>query len=47
LIIRHTTDGEEPSGTSTRYSEPVEISGTIRLKAFDRAGRSSRTVIID
>ena len=47
LTIRYTTGGEEPTRTSTLYNEPVEVSGTVKLKAFDRAGRSSRTVILE
>lgn len=47
LTIRYTTDGEEPSRTSTIYTEPVAVSGTVKLKAFDRAGRSSRTVTLE
>ncbi len=47
LTIRYTTDGEEPGRSATVYTEPVEVSGTVRLKAFDRAGRSSRTVVLE
>ncbi len=47
LTIRYTTDGEEPARTSAIYTEPVEVTGTVKLKAFDRAGRSSRTVTLE
>jgi hexosaminidase len=44
LIIRYTTDGSEPSETSPVYQGPVAITGTTKLKAFNGAGRGSRTV---
>ncbi len=47
LTIRYTTDGEEPTRTSAIYTEPVGVTGTVKLKAFDHAGRSSRTVTIE
>lgn len=47
LTIRYTTDGEEPSRISTVYSGPVEVSGAVRLKAFDKAGSSSRTTVVE
>ncbi len=46
-IISYKTDGEEPSRTSVIYSGPVEVSGTVRLKAFDKAGRLRRTVVVE
>lgn len=45
LAIRYTTDGSEPSIQSPVYSEPTEVSGEVKLKAFDKAGRSSRTIV--
>ena len=47
LIIRYTTDGTEPSVTSTQYNGPVEISGKVLLKSFDGAGKSSSTASVD
>ncbi len=47
LTIRYTTDGTEPTRTSTVYKEPVSISGKIKLKAFDAAGRGSLTMEIN
>lgn len=47
LQIRYTTDGSEPTGKSALYNEPVNVSGAIKLKSFDAAGRSSRTVTIN
>jgi hexosaminidase len=46
LIIRYTTDGTEPTVESVRYAEPVKVAGTIKLKSFDAAGKSSRTAVV-
>ncbi|WP_215237000.1 family 20 glycosylhydrolase [Dyadobacter helix] len=43
LAIRYTTDGSEPTEKSALYEVPVKVSGKIKLKSFDSAGRSSRT----
>ncbi len=45
LSIRYTTNGTEPTANSPLYTKPVPIKGTVRLKAFDKAGRSSRTTL--
>jgi hexosaminidase len=47
LTIRYTLDGTEPDRTSLVYTEPVEVSGNVMLKAFDKAGRSSRVVTLE
>jgi hexosaminidase len=48
LTIRFTTDGNEPTVDSPVYEMPVEVAGeTIKLRAFDRSGRGSRTVTIN
>lgn len=47
LTIRYTLDGEEPVRTSPLFTEPVIAAGPVKLKAFDRAGRSSRTVVVE
>lgn len=44
LELRYTTDDTEPTINSTIYSGPVEVSGKIRIKAFDSSGKSSREV---
>ncbi|GAB4017868.1 family 20 glycosylhydrolase [Spirosoma koreense] len=46
LAIRYTTDGSEPTAQSTLYRNPVSVSGTVKLKSFDAAGRSSRAVTV-
>ncbi len=46
LAIRYTTDGSEPTSESALYSAPVKVSGTIKLKSFDAAGKSSRSSIV-
>ncbi len=46
LRIFYTTDGTEPTLKSAEYSAPVKISGPVKLKAFDKAGRSGRTAIV-
>jgi hexosaminidase len=46
LQIRYTTDGSEPTVDSREYYGPVEVSGPVKLKAFDRAESSSRTVTV-
>lgn len=45
--IRYTEDGSEPTMNATLYKEPVKVNGTIKLKAFDARGRSSRTVTVN
>ncbi|CAN5514472.1 family 20 glycosylhydrolase [soil metagenome] len=46
LTIRYTTDGSEPVATSPRYSAPVGVSGTVKLRTFDTRGRASRTATV-
>jgi len=41
LSIRYTTDGSEPISSSTIYKEPVLVSGSVKIKAFDAAGQGS------
>ncbi|QXD17251.1 carbohydate-binding domain-containing protein [Rhodocaloribacter litoris] len=44
LTIRYTTDGTEPTATSTVYAGPVAVTGPVKLRTFDTRGRGSRTV---
>ncbi len=46
LTIRYTTDGSEPTASSTLYEGPVAVSGTAKLKTFDARGGSSRTAVV-
>jgi hexosaminidase len=46
LAIRFTTDGSEPTEKSALYENPVKVSGNVKLKTFDIAGRSSRTSVV-
>jgi hexosaminidase len=41
LTIRYTTDGAEPSKSSTIYKEPILVSGNVKIMAFDAAGSGS------
>ena len=47
LDLRYTTDGSEPTIESSLFTGPVEISGIIKMRAFDTAGNSSRTSTIE
>ncbi len=44
LAIRYTTDGSDPTIDSPLYSEPVPIDGAVRIRAFNKLGRSGYTV---
>ncbi|GAB4033325.1 family 20 glycosylhydrolase [Spirosoma gilvum] len=46
LTIRYTTDGSEPTAQSTAFASPVTVTGTVKLKSFDAAGRSSRSITV-
>jgi len=47
FVIRYTTDGSEPDNTSNLYEGPLELSGSAKLKAFNTAGRGSRSVLVN
>lgn len=47
MPIRYTTDGTEPTVSSSIYTEPIPATGTIKLKVFNPAGRSGQTVTIE
>ncbi|GHB78323.1 family 20 glycosylhydrolase [Persicitalea jodogahamensis] len=46
LRIFYTTNGTEPTMKSAEYSAPVKISGSVKLKAFDKSGRSGKSTSI-
>lgn len=47
LVIRYTTNGEEPTLKSPVYTTPVAAGGkTVKLKVFSTKGRSSRTTTV-
>jgi hexosaminidase len=47
LDLRFTTDGSEPTIESSLFTGPVEVSGTVKIRAFDAAGKGSRTSAIE
>ncbi|HYG38295.1 MAG TPA: family 20 glycosylhydrolase [Cytophagales bacterium] len=46
FAIRYTTDGTEPTLSSTQYKNPVSVKGTVKLKVFNSNGRGSRTIVV-
>ncbi len=44
LSIHYTLDGSEPTRQSPVYKDPIPANSLIKLKAFDAAGRSGRTI---
>jgi hexosaminidase len=46
LMIRYTSDGSEPTAKSALYEAPLKMSGTVKLKSFDVAGRTSRSSVV-
>lgn len=47
LVIRYTTNGDEPTLKSPVYTTPVAAGGkTVKLKVFSTKGRSSRTTTV-
>ena len=47
LSIRYTTDGTEPTLRSISYTGPVPIEKSVKVKCFDKAGRASRTILVE
>jgi hexosaminidase len=47
LIIRYTTDGSEPTGSSNEYKAPIELNKDIKLRAFSRSGRGGGTIGVE
>ena len=44
LTIRYTLDGSDPGPSSTVYTGPVVVKGTVRLRSYDASGKASRVV---
>ena len=47
LTLRYTTDGSEPDANSPVYSEPVDVTGNVMVRAFDTRGRGGRVSVAD
>ncbi|WP_434047932.1 MULTISPECIES: family 20 glycosylhydrolase [Sorangium] len=47
LAIRYTTDGSEPTASSTLYSGPVSVKGVVKLRTFNTRGKGSMTSTLD
>ena len=47
LAVRYTTDGSEPTASSSLYTEPVPVAGPVRLKTFDTRGRGGRLAALE
>ena len=47
LTIRYSTDGTEPDQNDSLYEGAVEVTGRVVVKAFDRAGNSSRPMYLN
>lgn len=45
LDLYYTNDGSEPSTSSNKYTEPISVSGEVKIKAFDVSGKASRVVV--
>lgn len=47
LTIRYTTDGTEPTVTSTEYTKPVQVKvEVVKLRCFDKNDKPSRTITL-
>ncbi|OOG73671.1 family 20 glycosylhydrolase [Algoriphagus sp. A40] len=44
LVIRYTTDGTEPSIESPVYAGPVQVTGTVKVRAFSQNGKGSKVL---
>ena len=47
VIANFSTDGSKPTKSSMVYKEPVLVSEKVILKAFDAAGKESRTIEVE
>jgi hexosaminidase len=46
FTIRYTEDGSEPDVNSKEYTYPVKVNGPIKVRAFNKFGRASKTFIV-
>ncbi len=46
FVIRYTTDGKEPTIKSRIYNGPINSDRIVKLRAFNREGRSSKTTTV-
>ncbi|WP_443936801.1 family 20 glycosylhydrolase [Pedobacter sp. MW01-1-1] len=47
LIIRYTTNGDEPNDQSELYKQSISAKGILKLRAFTQNGNASRTITIE
>ena len=47
LTIRYTTNGQEPTITSSIYREPITEKGIIKIKVFNKVGRGGSVTVIE
>ncbi|HEX9658937.1 MAG TPA: chitobiase/beta-hexosaminidase C-terminal domain-containing protein [Rhodothermales bacterium] len=47
LEVRFTTDGSEPTAASPLWRAPVRVDATVKVRAFDAAGRGGRPVMLE
>lgn len=45
LTIRYTQDGTDPDMNSSVYTQPVKVSGKVKLRSFDKSGKKSSVVV--
>lgn len=46
FAIRYTEDGTEPTVNSKEYSNPIKVSGPIKVRSFNKFGRASKSFIV-
>lgn len=47
LTIRYSTDGSDPTASSPAYTEPVAVSGPVKVSTFDIRNRPSRATVLE